>query len=106
MADDLPTTDLQTALERTHAALDAILRGNHTGWDQALSAARERCRNALDGAEAFAIDSRKAHGRILTGRLAHWCPDWDNLPVDESTPEIDGCTCYSAEEIDRARRQA
>ena len=26
-------------------------------------------------------------GRILTGVHAHWCGDWDDLPVDETCPE-------------------
>lgn len=29
------------------------------------------------------------HGRVLTGRLAHWCSDWDGLPMDETCQEID-----------------
>ena len=34
------------------------------------------------------------HGRVLTGAKAHWCLDWDLLPVDETTPmELDCCTC-------------
>lgn len=37
-------------------------------------------------------------GRILTGALAHWCFDWDFLPVDETTIEIESCHCFSAEE--------
>jgi hypothetical protein len=33
-------------------------------------------------------------GRVLTGKYAHWCADWDNLPVDETTPEWSTCTCW------------
>lgn len=33
------------------------------------------------------------HGRVLTGAHRHWCPDWDGLPVDESCPEFECCTC-------------
>ena len=32
-------------------------------------------------------------GVVLTGVLAHWCWDWDFLPVDETTSEIEGCCC-------------
>ena len=31
-------------------------------------------------------------GRILTGKDAHWCADWDDLPVDDTTPEYP-CAC-------------
>jgi hypothetical protein len=37
-------------------------------------------------------DSRRWRGRVLTGRCAHWCPDWDYLPIDETTPEWP-CVC-------------
>ena len=33
-------------------------------------------------------------GVVLTGKYAHWCYDWDGLPVDETTPEWDGCSCF------------
>ncbi len=26
-------------------------------------------------------------GRVLTGKHRHWCYEWDELPVDETTPE-------------------
>lgn len=46
----------------------------------------------------FAEDSLKWRGRVLTGVFAHWCFDWDDLPVDETTPfEFDCCGCFSAE---------
>jgi hypothetical protein len=31
-------------------------------------------------------------GKVLTGRFAHWCDDWDGLPIDETTPEWP-CAC-------------
>lgn len=31
-------------------------------------------------------------GRVLTGRYAHECWDWDGLPVDETTNEWP-CAC-------------
>lgn len=34
-------------------------------------------------------------GVILRGWLAHYCNDWDGLPVDETTSEFSCCTCYS-----------
>lgn len=51
------------------------------------------------------VDCRKWRGRVLDGRLGHWCFDWDLLPVDETCDEIDACTCYSAAEIEAAKRE-
>lgn len=40
-------------------------------------------------------ESTKWRGRILQGRYAHWCADWDELPVDETTPnEFVCCHCF------------
>jgi hypothetical protein len=46
----------------------------------------------------FNHDSMWWRGRILTGKLAHWCYDWDLLPVDETTIEIESCHCFPAEQ--------
>lgn len=35
----------------------------------------------------FAADSLHWRGRVLTGRHAHWCVEWDDLPIDETCPE-------------------
>jgi hypothetical protein len=32
-------------------------------------------------------------GRVLTGGKAHWCWDWDCLPIDETCAEIEACGC-------------
>lgn len=32
-------------------------------------------------------------GKILTGKEAHYCYDWDFLPVDETCDEYSSCTC-------------
>lgn len=34
------------------------------------------------------------HGRVLVGKYAHWCSDWDFLPIDETCPEWECCVCY------------
>lgn len=39
------------------------------------------------------LDCIRWQGRVLTGAQAHWCPDWDYLPIDETTPEHEACTC-------------
>jgi len=42
----------------------------------------------------WVADSTKFRGKVLTGRYAHWCDDFDNLPVDETCEEFEnGCTC-------------
>ncbi len=30
----------------------------------------------------------------LKGTFKHYCPDWDDLPIDETTPEFAACTCF------------
>lgn len=30
----------------------------------------------------------------LKGRYKHYCPDWDFMAIDETTPEWEACTCY------------
>lgn len=32
-------------------------------------------------------------GVILRGFAAHYCHEWDGLPVDETTSEFECCTC-------------
>lgn len=51
----------------------------------------DRLRNTIDWNE----DCMRWRGRVLTGEKAHWCWDWDGLPVDETTPEWPTCTCWN-----------
>lgn len=39
-------------------------------------------------------DCLRWRGKVLTGAKAHWCHEWDGLPVDETTEEWQGCTCF------------
>lgn len=39
-------------------------------------------------------DCKKWYGRVLTGRFAHWCYDWDGLPIDETCKEFEVCCCF------------
>ena len=39
-------------------------------------------------------------GAVLTGKYAHYCLDWDCLPVDETCSEFTSCGCYTNEEKD------
>jgi hypothetical protein len=62
---------------------------------------------APEGYEApahWAEDCLKWRHKVLTGRHAHWCFDWDDLPVDETCPEWPcGCAFQrSCEEPDAA----
>lgn len=43
----------------------------------------------------WATDCKHWRGRLLVGRYAHWCPDWDDLPIDETCPEWP-CPCETA----------
>ncbi len=40
-------------------------------------------------------DCMRERGKVLTGKYAHWCPDWDYLTMDETTPEWP-CACANA----------
>jgi len=40
------------------------------------------------------FDCAKWRGKVLNGPDAHYCFDWDELPVDATTPEYDCCTCF------------
>ncbi len=44
--------------------------------------------------EDWKIDSLKWRGEVLKGEYAHWCHEWDGLPVDETTDEFTACTCF------------
>ena len=34
-----------------------------------------------------------AKQQAMRAAKAHYCPDWDYLPVSPESPEMDGCTC-------------
>ncbi len=39
-------------------------------------------------------------GKVLVGEHAHYCWDWDGLPIDETTVEYRSCVCYRPDEDD------
>lgn len=43
--------------------------------------------------DAWREDCVGYRGRVLTGVGAHWCPDWDGLPIDETCAEWEACAC-------------
>lgn len=49
---------------------------------------------------AWVEDCFEWRGETLTGDFAHWCCDWDGLPVDETCREWNSCTCYPKVEKD------
>lgn len=50
--------------------------------------------DSIQPSQEFIEDCLRYRGKILTGAKAHFCWDWDGLPVDETTPEFECCTCY------------
>jgi len=34
------------------------------------------------------------HGRVLDGKMRHYCPEWDFLPMDNTCWEFEACTCF------------
>ena len=42
----------------------------------------------------WVADCMREYGRVLTGSLSHWCPDFDGMPIDETClAEIECCSC-------------
>ena len=41
----------------------------------------------------WAEDCLRYRGHVIKGPDAHWCHDWDGLPVTALTPEYGACTC-------------
>ena len=52
--------------------------------------------------EEWIVDCKHHHGKVLTGKYAHWCPEFDYLPIDETVTEFEYCLCEFEEEIGRA----
>ncbi len=51
-------------------------------------------------------DCAKWRGETLTGRWAHWCMDWDDLPVDETCVEFLMCECFDTDDADLVAAKA
>jgi len=43
---------------------------------------------------AWVADCMRWRGRVLHGERMHWCCDWDELPVDDTTREAGACGCF------------
>ena len=56
--------------------------------------------------EEWADSCLEWHGVILVGKYAHWCLDWDELPIDESCAEFMHCNCFvNEEEVDKLKKE-
>lgn len=51
--------------------------------------------NAAWNAKRFDQQCLLEYGRTLHGGHAHYCNEWDGLPIDDTMPEFDACTCYN-----------
>lgn len=47
-------------------------------------------------------DCMEYRGAVLTGRYAHWCAEWDDLPIDETCEEWP-CDCGIIDYVDNRR---
>jgi hypothetical protein len=47
---------------------------------------------------AWELDCKHYWGKTLTGEKAHWCPEFDDLPIDETCDEFKWCECYGEKE--------
>ena len=43
----------------------------------------------------FNTDCLRTHGRTLTGKYAHCCVEWDDMPIDETCKEFEACLCFN-----------
>lgn len=46
--------------------------------------------------EDWVRESYRWRGVPMLGKHAHWCPDWDFLPIDENSPEWP-CPCCESD---------
>lgn len=48
--------------------------------------------------QQWADECIEFYGRILNGKKAHWCNDFDGLPIDETCYEMNHCLCEIIDE--------
>lgn len=46
--------------------------------------------------QQWITECRNYYGEVLTGWYAHWCNEWDGLPIDWKSSEFTCCSCYSS----------
>ena len=57
----------------------------------------------LVSACAWIADCMHWRGRVLTGSFAHWCAEFDYLPVDHTSAEFECCQCYEGTAFEDAK---
>lgn len=43
--------------------------------------------------EAFVRLFKSFHGRMPNGEKCHYCPEWDDMPIDSACKEFESCLC-------------
>ena len=56
-----------------------------------------------DALPEWEADCEQWRGKTLTGTYAHWCADWDGLPIDETCMEW---PCACAESLQKSRHHS
>ncbi len=51
----------------------------------------------LDDMPEWEIDCMNYYGKVLEGEYAHWCNEYDGLPIDETCIEFQNCLCFEWE---------
>lgn len=54
----------------------------------------------MEPSEEWKEDCIHHHGKVLTGKYSHWCPEFDYLPIDETCIEFEYCLCEFEESND------
>ncbi len=49
---------------------------------------------AIDDMPEWEIDCMNHYEEVLIGEYAHWCPEWDDMPIDETRKEFEACLCF------------
>lgn len=49
--------------------------------------------NGIPWDASWEIVCMRYRGRVLRGKLAHYCDDWDGLPIEVGDEEMSCCTC-------------
>jgi hypothetical protein len=52
-----------------------------------------------EASQQWIEDCMRWRGKVLTGKFAHWCDDWDGLPIDETSLEWP-CACFTRRHAD------
>jgi hypothetical protein len=59
-----------------------------------------------DFSQDWIDDCMEFYGSVLTGKKSHWCPEWDDLPIDETCSEFNACCCMFDDEQDTTETSA